>query len=216
MQFPVLGAIIVSLTVLSTPAQAEAYAGLQSGVRESNVVKKNQSDLYPAYSAGTANLRCTDPHPGRFPFGFKAYGGYRWSDSGVEFSAYTLGHHDGQRARTQTQCGSDTFFGNAYSISATQQMALAKYVRLHGKVGVAIVETKYECLGGCSGRSKEKVTTLTPLIGLGVRFPVTKRVSIALDYEFLYNAKSRIGYNGTAVDQRINYHLLNAGVGVHF
>ena len=199
--------ITASLLALgSASAFAGGYVGLGQGITSSDVASENRENL------GYNKSRDADTVSG----GFKAYGGFTFGNWGVEAAYYDLGNYElkGQVAGVDSR---DRFKSNAVAFSFVGNFKVAEKLKVHGRAGVADVETRYHCYDNCNNRlgdTSKKV--FSPLIGGGFSWEFTPGWALRGDLDIIPLAKSHVGTGGSSYEKTVSYSLLSANIEYRF
>lgn len=179
----ILIALFAAAAIAPVAAQAQAFIGASIGHAEQKLTIKN---------VGSVKENDTS---------YKLFGGYQFTKNiGVEAGFGDLG-------TVSITGGGDTVTSNPkmFFAAVTGTVPVTNVISATGKIGFARTNTTLTS----AGVADEKMRHTSPLLGLGMSFAVTPKISIVAEYEHFFNIVSEGG-------GKLKANALSAGVRFNF
>jgi len=179
----ILIALFAAATIAPVAAQAQAFIGASIGRAEQKVVIDK-----------VGSLKDNDTS-------YKLFGGYQFTKNiGVEAGFGDLG-------TVSIDDGTDIVKSNPkmFFAAVTGTVPVTNVISATGKIGFARTNTTMTVVG----LGDEKIKHTSPLLGLGMSFAVTPKISIIAEYEHFFNIVSQ-------GEGKLKANALSAGVRFNF
>ena len=179
----ILIALFAVATIAPVAAQAQAFIGASVGRGEQKLVLEDVGSIKESDTS------------------YKLFGGYQFTKNiGVEAGFGDLG-------TVSINDGTDTVESNPkmFFAAVTGTVPVTNVISATGKIGFARTNTTLTVVG----LGSEKMKHTSPLLGLGMSFAVTPKISIVAEYEHFFNFVSE-------GDAKLKANALSAGVRFNF
>lgn len=199
--------LIAALALCSSTAFAQGYLGGAIGVTHSNASDKTADVFgYSSYSKDSSNSAAM------------LYGGFQFDPHvGIEANYVDFGSYE-TRGRISGGQAADSLKAHGFGIAAVLSSSPRDGFSIYGKLGLGIVEQKYQCLQfGCTASPDHTDQSLVVTFGAGARWDATPNISMRLGYELFGGADYPVSDAGrTQNEDRVNYGLFFVGAEARF